>query len=360
MVIGQITEAKTYSFVNARIKARKGQLLSAADYERLLSSALQEGLTYLSTTPRYIESLNDLDPNSKDFPQQLERILYENVFSEIIDLVKDISDTARELIEFYLKKSYIGTLKFILRQLHSKELQSLSLDELFAMNLEEKTELVLLSEVESIEKTLEKLQSPWVIKGLKPAITEYNKQKNILLLENALDHSFYNQLWDKIIPSQKKKDRNISQKIIGMEIDLHNLNIVLRGKLLDIPPEDIKLQIIPIKYRLQSVLRNAIEASSFSDSIDILQSTAYSDLIRSIHKDYKEKNESLDNLKQLQQEWFIQSLFTLLAGYPFHIGTILSYLIFRLQETDNIRKIFEAKWKEIDLKFARELLIYFK
>ncbi len=360
MKLGQITEAKRYSFINARIKARKGQLLAAADYERLLSSSLIEGLTYLQDTPRYKESFNGVDPNFTDFSKSLEKFLYENVYNEMFLLVKAAPKKARDLIEFYLKKPYIDALKHIIRQTHTKELELVSSEKFIVTNSDEKTELALISKAESVEELIQKLQTPWIVEALKSELNEYQKQENILLLERAIDHSFYKRIWEIILPSQNARDRKVAKKIIGMKIDLININIVLRSKILNFPPKEIMSQLIPINYRLGAVLHQAVKAFSFPDAIENFKTTVYSDLVQVIFREYREKDKSITKIEQLQQEWFIRALLTILAGYPFHIGIFLAYIIFRLQETENVRIIFETKSKGIDIKFARELLIYFK
>jgi vacuolar-type H+-ATPase subunit C/Vma6 len=358
--LGQISEAKMYSFINTRIKARKGQLLSAADYERLLTGSLTEGLAFLQDTPRYQEAFNKVNPNSTDFIKSVEKILFKNYYTEVFGLVKDLPKNAQKLVAFYLKKSYLNALKHIIRRIHVKEFKTLSLEEFFVATYEEKAELAIISKIESVEELITKLQTPWIIEALNSTIDEYQKQNNILLLENALDHFFYRQLWDIIIPFQTKRDQKVAQKIIGMEIDLINLNIVLRGKVLRYPPNEIMTQIIPLNYRLGTALSQAIKAFTMTEAIEILQTTVYSDLIQAINREYREKEKNITKIEQLQQEWFIQALYAMLAGYPFHIGIFLAYIVFRLQETKNLRIIFETKWKGIDIKLARELLIYFK
>ncbi|MFX1507176.1 MAG: V-type ATPase subunit, partial [Promethearchaeota archaeon] len=124
--------------------------------------------------------------------------------------------------------------------------------------------------------------------------------------------------------------------------------------------KEIRTQIIPINYKLGSTLSQALKAYTFTEAIETFQTTTYADLIQTIYREYREKEKSIAKIEQFQQEWFIQALFTMLAGYPFHIGIFLAYIIFRQQETENLRIIFETKWKGIDEKFARELLIYFK
>ncbi|MFX1505329.1 MAG: V-type ATPase subunit, partial [Promethearchaeota archaeon] len=291
MKLGQVSEAKTYSFVNTRIKARKGQLLAAADYERLLSGSLAEGLTFLQDTPRYQEAFENIDPDSKDFIKEIERILYKNFHTEIFVLVKDISQKPQSLIKFYLKKSYVNALKHIIRQIHAKESESLE-EEYFVATSEEKTELTIISKAESMEELIKKLQTPWVIEALNSILNEYQKQRDILLLENTLDHFFYRQLWDVMIPLQSKRDREVTQKIIGMEIDLININLILRGKLLNYPPKEIRTQIIPINHKLGSTLSQALKAYTFTEAIETFQTTTYADLIQTIYREYRAKEKS--------------------------------------------------------------------
>ena len=360
MRFGQVSEAKAYSFINARIKARKGQLLSAADYEQLLSIPLSDCLTFLRDKPRYLECFTNLDQKSADFPSKLEQQLQKNLYTEIDILLKDTPKKGRLLIQFYFKKYYIDALKQILRRIHLKEQEVFSLEGLITLTVEEKTELTVISRSESFPDLIQKLQTPWVIEALEAVIYEYERKKNILLLENALDQSYYKYLWVKIIASQEKRDLEVAQKIIGTQIDLININIVLRGKLLNLSVEEISHQLIPIGFRLVNALTRAVKARSFSDAIESFQNTIYSDLVNSILRDYREKEKNIVKIEQLQQEWFIQTLFAILAGYPFHIGTFLAYIIFRIQEMENLRIIFETKWHGIDIKFAREELIYFK
>ena len=360
MKFGQVSEAKAYSFVNARIKARKGLLFTAADYEQLLAISLPEGLTYLQGKPRYLDNFTDLNLKSTDFPLKLERLLNKNIYNEIGALATDTPKKARILIEFYFKDYYINALKQIVRWIHKKEHESISLEDFFVGTVEERTELSIISQSENISDLINKIQTTWVTEALESVINEYKVQNNVLILENAIDHFYYKHLWDHIIPYQDKRDKKVAQKIIGTKIDLINITIVLRSKLLNIPPDEISSQLIPIQYRLGSALNHAITASSFSEAYESLQVTVYSDLIQSIYRDYREKEKSIIKIEQLQQEWFIQLLFTILAGYPFHIGTFLAYIQFRLQEIENLRIIFETKWKGIATEFAREQLIYFK
>ncbi|MHA2347955.1 MAG: V-type ATPase subunit, partial [Candidatus Hodarchaeales archaeon] len=123
MAFHQIREAKEYSFINARVKARRSQLLTTSDYEHLLSSSVQEGINYLQTKPRYQGTFEELDVNLEPhtLSLQLENLLEENVYSEIFSLLKNIPPNAQEFFLHYFKKPYIKKLEQIIYKLHKPD-----------------------------------------------------------------------------------------------------------------------------------------------------------------------------------------------------------------------------------------------
>ena len=101
-----------------------------------------------------------------------------------------------------------------------------------------------------------------------------------------------------------------------------------------------------------------INTTSLSRALSVLDST-YSELARALRRSNMERK-SMEMLEQIQQEYFLRSLTGIIAGVPFHLGILLSYYLYRLQEAENLRIIFESKIKEVDLDFTRNLLIYFR
>jgi len=102
-----------------------------------------------------------------------------------------------------------------------------------------------------------------------------------------------------------------------------------------------------------------INTTSLAQALSVLDTTYYTDIIKILRQSYLERN-SLEMLEQIQQEYFLRTLTGIMAGYPFHLGILLSYYLYRLQEIENLRIIFESKIKEVDLDFTRNLLIYFR
>ncbi len=358
-MLRRLTEARIYSYINARVKARRSQLLSMADYERLLERNLSEGLSYLGSFPRYHHLQDELSPNDLHFSIQFENKVRADFFTEIAFLCENIPESGVKFVSQYLKKSYLSVLKSILRNLDQRKSEPISLEEIFVASSEDKSELLQLSRTTQIEEAISYVQINWVQAALSSTLPEYLSQKNVLVLELALDKYFYTHLWEIEIPKLKGEDVRVTKKFIGTEIDLYNINTLLRGRVLDYPSLLIQNQMIPISFRLPDLKEILDRTSTLPDTIEVLSTTAYSDLATSLNKHYLESG-SIDILDQKQKETFIQILLETTAGYPFHIGIFLSYLILRQQEIENLRIIFEAKAKAIDLDFARQLLIYYK
>ncbi|NHJ00776.1 MAG: hypothetical protein EAX86_01485 [Candidatus Heimdallarchaeota archaeon] len=355
----QLTEARTYSYINARIKARRSRLLTASDYEKLLLGTINEGLSYLGNFPLYAHLREKLSPTEANFSVLFENQIKSDFFEEISLLKTKIPEETTAFINDYLRKYFIFSLKVILRNIDMKKLEPLPIEEIFVASAEEKSELINLSGTIRIDETINMLSVPWIRNALVNALPEYQNKKNILILEDTLDKAFYKHLWEKSLLKLKGADYRIGKKLIGTEIDLFNLNIVLRGVVLKLSQSEILNQLIPISFRLGSIEDLMETTNTLQDVLEYLNSTVYSDLANFVYKNYLDIN-SIEILDQKKQESFIRTLFEITAGYPFHIGIFLVYMVLRIQEIDNLRIIFGAKAKDIDLDFARSLLIYFK
>ncbi|MHA1974654.1 MAG: V-type ATPase subunit [Candidatus Hodarchaeales archaeon] len=360
-MLGPITEARIYSFVNTRIKARRSQLLTAADYERLLASTIKEGLSFLQSNPRYVNiGLDSLDVESNDFFKELEEIFYASVHKELVKLAKNIPAEAKSFIDIYIKRYYIDALKSALRIFDvRKSVVPPKLERFFFINPEETEEVVRVSQARDIDEIISIIQVVWVKKALSEVKDEYRDSRDVNVLENTLDKAYYNIIWNYEISKLKGTDKKIVKKFIGTEIDLYNINIMLRGFQNKISPEAILSELIPINYQIDSLFTVITRAISLEDVLQQLESTTYKSFLERITSSYHSDGNLL-RLDQLQQEHYIQMLYGITAGYPFHIGIFLLYLVLRLQEIENLRIIFESKKKKMSMDFTRELLLYFK
>ncbi|MHA2176480.1 MAG: V-type ATPase subunit [Candidatus Hodarchaeales archaeon] len=361
MAFHQIREAKEYSFINARVKARRSQLLTTSDYEHLLSSSVQEGINYLQTKPRYQGTFEELDVNLEPhtLSLQLENLLEENVYSEIFSLLKNIPPNAQEFFLHYFKKPYIKKLEHIIYKLHKPDSEEFMDVSTFIMTPEDKVELNLAAKASDFQELGNFISTPWIKNALKDSILKFQSSNDIFDVTSSLEHAFYSELWKKKIENLKRISKAIAEKVIGIEIDLINISLLIRWSLMKKRLHSVEKLLIPIQFRLKPYFARLKESRSLSNLLTILESTFYADYSRLINQSNLEQG-SLENLEQIQQEFFLQSLTGILAGYPFHLGILLGYYYFRLQEVENLRIIFESKIKQINVEFTRKMLIYTK
>ena len=361
MAFHQIREAKDYSFINARVKARRSQLLTVSDYEHLLNSSLHEGLNYLQTKPRYQETFNGLDstlePQSLSF--RLEELLEENIYSEIFSLIGNVPSDAQKFFLHYFKKPFIRKLEQIILRLHKSSSDEFLFAQTTITTPEDKIELTLAAKASDFEELTNFISIPWIKKALDNSLPLYKSSNDVYDIISRIEHAFYLELWKEKIENLKRNSKRIAEKVIGIEIDLINISLLIRRSLMGKRLESVEKLLIPVHFRLKPYFTQLVESSSLANIFSILESSFYADYIRLINQSNISQG-SLENLEQLQQEFFLQSLTSILAGYPFHLGILLGYYHFRLQEVENLRIIFESKIKQVDVEFTRKMLIYIK
>ncbi|MHA1994731.1 MAG: V-type ATPase subunit [Candidatus Hodarchaeales archaeon] len=359
MAFHQIQEAKDYSYINARIKARRSRLLSASDYENILSVSLQDGISGLLEHPRYQNAFTDLSFQSNQLPLMIEKSLNDSLQSEIYSLISNVPSTDQEFLLFYLKKEYVRIIEDIIHKLHNSDAKPLDLTNRYIASPEERVELIHATQVASIDELVEAIQEKWLRKAIASSLEVYRNTNNPLEIVYRMERAFYEELSKEKIVNLKRTSKTIAAKIIGLEIDLNNISIVLRKRANSKIISSIDSLIIPLHYRIKADFADLLNTSSLKGAFSVVESTYYVDFARKVRNSYNIAN-SMELLEQIQQEFFLQSLTSITAGYPFHLGILFGYYHYRKQEIENLRIIFESKIKDVDIEYTRNLLIYSK
>ncbi|MEM3755265.1 MAG: V-type ATPase subunit, partial [Candidatus Bathyarchaeia archaeon] len=192
---------------------------------------------------------------------------------------------------------------------------------------------------------------------LESMIKEYGKTKSIVLAEILADKHLYLNILE-IIQKLKGIDKKVLESITGTEIDLMNMNLIVRAKQLNLPENVIKDLILPIKYNLGEEIEKAIKALNHLESIDELIAgyykkhlLEYSELVK------KEKDVSIFEVG-LKRFSAITNLSSFL-GYPFHAGVIVGYLNLKMYEAQDIRAILLGKRDGLENERIKKSLIMY-
>ncbi|MCK5568397.1 MAG: V-type ATPase subunit, partial [Spirochaetes bacterium] len=172
---------------------------------------------------------------------------------------------------------------------------------------------------------------------------EIVKEGSLFPLEIALDQFFYKNL---IFHAEKLSslDKKETLRLVGVEIDLQNINWVIRFRTFyDLPLERVLALIIPQGFNIdERSIREAYSSQNVSQILDGVIKTKYPGL-STIASRTPAISSKLLLIEQVLEQIMTREIRRILAGYPFTIGIILSYFILRKNELKKVRAILNAK-----------------
>ena len=223
MAFRLIRETNDYSFLNAKVQARRGLLLTTNDYEHLLSVEIEDGISYLQLLPRYQGYFEKINYRSPHLSLVLEKVLQENVYAEMQFLVQFAPNDAQEFFSFYMKKPYLKVLELIVQNLHKSPNEPLDLTNMFIPSPDEKIELELASKAVNFDELTAHISSEWLQRAIQSSLTDYRKSNNVLDILYSIERSFYIELWEEKITNlrifeDEEEKMNLSAKDINAKV----------------------------------------------------------------------------------------------------------------------------------------------
>jgi V/A-type H+-transporting ATPase subunit C len=305
---------KDYPYMYARVSAKRAKLYDASDYENLLkmgpneiSRKMQEGA--------YKEDIDELGSNYEGV-QLAELALAKNLAREMSDLAEMANGDLREVIQVYLRKYDILTLKRMLRAKKSGEevedlllpvggISSEKLEELSGKNFEE------------LRGSIEFRDSEIDYRG-------YLKGKDSLAeIEAALDQAYYDELMEMA------SGNSVLEKFVRKEVEYENLKIALRLKRYEMPREDIEERLLTAR---NGKMVDEILERDFDEALKFV--------ISELSLDVDEEIEAVEHAIEVHR---LESALRMLHTQPLSLGSILGYVVAKITEVKNLRMLLRAK-----------------
>ncbi len=336
MLLGPVGK---YALVNAKVRARLSALLPPETIARLVEARdVPEFYSHLSGTI-YEKTL--ARPEVSLDARVAEKLLLEQEVQWHAELIKDLRGPAQKLIELMLEKYEIENLKAALRIREGNR----GLDDLkyiIRKELPHKLPYQSIAEAKSIEDVLAYLIETPYLTPVKSVLDDYKQRGTLFPIEIAIEIDYYKRLKARV-DELDRADRRIAQRLIGLEIDLKNMGWFVRLKFYyNVPVGDLVEYSIPGGWRMTSdKLRTAFAAESVKDVLAV----AFERSFRPI-ADLMRKEEDLSKLYLLEivlWDYLVTEAKRTLGGFPFTIGTILSYLVLKRTEIRNLITILNGK-----------------
>jgi len=401
-----LKEAFQYAYINAKIRALKSLLLAPSDYQNLLGVSGYSGLAECLRVTSYGAALSlfpqegmGTDLKSVPIPFSFDRLIhlfYQDLFDCYGKVIRSLSGNRKLLIQHLYQKYELENLKAILRIVCYEKPRE-NVEQMLLPTIEQPSEYGsgrnfsrgALLQSKSVEEILSQLKRTCYYRPLQNALYRFKEEKETFPLEMALDLSYYNQLW-KIISSLGRRERKITRSILGVQMDILNITWIFRFKeIYHFSPEEILnyglMQGCHISPELRKKLAYSVDRK---DVLTNLAGTPYKALLErmGIQKGTGEKGMSSrishfksvnipsdpasansDSSSTIEYDSEISSVHLwryLLAvarknwqGFPFHIGIVLDYVLFKEIEVRDLISITEAKRLNLSREMVSNYLI---
>ena len=325
-----------YSFVNSKIRAMLSYLLSPAHFERLVEARDVNEMTDILKGTAYNGIVEHLDRSHVELGNLEKELIKEDL--RIYRKVCDMFSTKEEknFISQLLERYEIEELKVVLRAWHKKIPINLN-DYILSDKINYWIDFKKILSAPNIEEIMLLLDQTPYERPLISARKKFQEHNSTFYLETALDRDFYERLLitiDKFSPSDKK----VARKLLGIEIDIENINSLIRlKKYYSLGTAAITDAVIPGG---ENVDRDNVEKFYTTNGLSkIIESIGLGPQVKINNFD----DENAYFIGNFLYEILLHQVKRVLAGFPFTIGTTMGYLILKRRETQNIISLFYSK-----------------
>ena len=351
---GTSGQGSNYEYVIARVRARSASLFDDDDYRKLVRMGTGEIARFMEET-EYETEMNALG-SRYDGVDLVEYALNRNLAKHFDDLLRWSEGALYDYIARYLRKFDVWNVKTVIRGLYSDAERTEVEDDLIRAGEFSDRRIEDLLNAGSIEEVVEQLDDTIFGDTMAEAFDVYEESGVLVPLENALDHAFYDTLLSGL-PDNPEVDSptGLYVEFLETEVDFRNLRNALR---LAHSGADID----PSEYFIEGgQLFDAQEVAQLSTNLDQLVSAVreskYGDDLDQALSALEEADNLIDFERALDAA-LLEYADRLSNRYPLSVCPVLSYILKKEREVDNIRAI--ARGREAGLgpdEIEQELVI---
>lgn len=326
----------TYAYLNAKLRAKLSKLISPEEYEKLLRAADVNAVLDVLRQTEYREGLENVG-SAQDLVRAEAALLGHLILCHR-EVAAHSKGAVRKFVEELMRKYEVENLKVILRAWSAHEATDFIRREAICNEIP----LDAILKAETIEEVIVLLGDTPYRKPLAEARERYKRTGSVFYLEVALDKELYEATWGAI-GELSPRDRGIALKLIGIEIDILNINSILRSKrYYNLGLAEILGLMIPGGFQIkEELVREVYPGRDHASLISALLTGVYGALPHSLRTE--KEVQALHMLEGLLKETYAQQLRRALGGFPFTIGTAIAYLRLKKMEVSNIITILNAK-----------------
>ena len=338
-----------YLYMNARLKAKEGRLITKAQFEDMVSAhSLSEISSLLEGTP-YGSEMQGIMINDAEALEEVLKKHRDTLYGEIMGMMPE---KVRDAFSYLNREIEANTLKVILRDIHGQLAAEDETQELVATSEFHEETLKRMYESRSIAELLPLLEGT-TYESLMEKLPAYEQTKKLNVIESAVDTIVLTEIW-KIISS--RDDLTLIHDYFATRIDLMNLKVLLRAKRDRLGWEEIENFLLPQGTLFQKAKASYGEEEDVRGLINSLEGTPFYSPLMEIFPEY-EKTSSLVPLEKAVDEFLLSMGLDISVKHPFGVGPLMGFLSLKEAEMRNVRTIAVAKEAQLGQDAIRSLMV---
>ncbi len=268
----------------------------------------------------------------------VEKALERSLVAAYERVLRTLAGRRHALVLEMLRRQEVGNLKAVLRGLATGADRNAIRTLLLPLGRYSPLPIAALLGAADVTAAVDALDELAYARPLRDALDRYGRERSLFPLEMALDLDYYRRLWSRV-QELAPADRQEATQLLGTRYDTLNVDWLLRYKLIyRLSPAEIFNYTLPYGYRIgDEVIRRAAEAHDLAGLIAALPSP-YRELLQPLAGQGE-----IWWLEVALERYLWRMARQALAGYPFHIGTILAYLWLKESEVHDLRAILEGR-----------------
>jgi V/A-type H+-transporting ATPase subunit C len=338
----QADEPGNYEYVTARVRSRRAVLFDDDDYRKLIRMGSGEIARFMEET-EYETEMNALGARYAGV-DLIEYALNQNLAKHFEDLLRWANGRLYDFIARYLRKFDVWNVKTVIRGKYSGATADEIRDDLIVAGELDEDLIDDLVAVESIGEAVELLEGTMFADRLGPALREYEDEDVLVPLENALDRAFYEDLLAGL-PSEGTRATKLYVEFLRAEIDFRNLRNALRLARSGTDIEPAEYFIDGGRLFEESDVRQL--AGNQDQLLEHIRSSVYGDDLE-VALDVLEDAEGLIEFEHALDAALLEYADKLSNRYPLSVCPVLSYILAKEREVDNIRAIARGREAGLD------------
>jgi V/A-type H+-transporting ATPase subunit C len=344
--------SSNYEYVTARVRSRRAKLFDADDYRKLVRMGPSEIARFMEDT-EYEAEMNALGARHSGV-DLVEYALNRNQAKHFDDLLSWADGDLYEYIANYLRKFDAWNVKTVIRGVYTDADREDIEDDLIRTGEFSDKRLDRLVESSSIEDVVEQLSDTIFGDPLEEAFEDFESEGVLVPLENAVDRAFYAHLLDDIGQPEPDTPTALYREFLEAEVDFRNLRNGLR---IARSGADID----PAEYFIEGgSLFSGEELRQLATNVDelvsrIRESTYADDLEEALTK--LEDADSLIQFEHALEAALLEYSGKLSNRYPLSVCPVLSYILAKEREVENIRAIARGREAGLDVEEIEEELV---